>query len=134
MDDSGAIFSEAIRDFLAQPTKKKTASFIRNYLDGGQIVTSEEVQTSIIRLEKASSQRISSKLRPVFEAILDYDGVIGTLCALYKYLFYRLIPERCCNTDLAIGQADPMPSALVWGGLKAVLEVRDPRSCWQSIS
>ena len=96
---SGATFSEAVHDFVAQNSgKKKTASFIRNYLDGSQVVTSQDVQNSIVRLEEDNSQRISPKIRPIFEAVSDYDGIIGTLSmsiSLEVIYFFSRIP---CGT------------------------------------
>jgi hypothetical protein len=76
-------FTDAVRDFTSQSTKKKIPRFINHVFAGGQAVTAEEVQADILSLERDNSQRASRRLlRPVFEAVLDYDGVIGTLSNL----------------------------------------------------
>ncbi|KAI8630261.1 hypothetical protein F5Y19DRAFT_429484 [Xylariaceae sp. FL1651] len=93
-------FTKAVEAFIAEPTRKKRPSFLTDYLVGEKTVTAGEVQTTILDLEKHHSQKLSRRiLRSVFEAVLDYDGVITVLVS-----------------------ADPTPSALIWGGLKAVLE------------
>ncbi|KAI3326935.1 hypothetical protein HD806DRAFT_378066 [Xylariaceae sp. AK1471] len=93
-------FTRALEAFIAEPSKKKRPSFLTDYVAGKKAVTADEVQKTMIGLEKHHSQKMSRRvLRPVFEAIIDYDGVITTLVS-----------------------SNPMPSALVWGGLKVVLE------------
>ncbi|WQF88870.1 Putative NACHT nucleoside triphosphatase, P-loop containing nucleoside triphosphate hydrolase [Colletotrichum destructivum] len=93
-------FSRAVREFADKSTKKKVPSFIKGYLEGTPLSSVEEIHHSVLELEKQCSQRVPRRrLRPLITVLKDYDGVISTLC-----------------------QADPMPSALIWGGLKAVME------------
>ncbi|KAL0938498.1 uncharacterized protein CTRU02_205108 [Colletotrichum truncatum] len=93
-------FSRATREFISQTNKKRLPSFIKTVIIDGKAVSADDVQKHLEILEKENSQRASRRvMRPVFQAMLDYDGVLGTLC-----------------------QADPTPSALIWGGLKAILE------------
>jgi hypothetical protein len=80
-EDSSSAFSRAVRQFVSQSTKRKTPSFIQHVLVDGDRVTADDVQAQMVLLEKESSQRISRKvMKPIFEALLDYDGVIDTLC------------------------------------------------------
>ncbi|EQB58542.1 hypothetical protein CGLO_01212 [Colletotrichum gloeosporioides Cg-14] len=94
-------FSVALKEFISRPTnsKRKTPTFIQRVLDG-EWTTPHDVNEELQRLETETSQRTTRRvLRNVFNAVSNYSGVIGVLC-----------------------QADPYPSALVWGGLKAVIE------------
>lgn len=74
-------FSRAVREFIARPTKKKRASFIEDVLRNRSAVHPQEVQEMMQQMEKDSLQNnVSRKIvRPVFDAILDYAGVIECL-------------------------------------------------------
>jgi hypothetical protein len=101
MEPPKSPFVCAIERYLQQPTRKKRASFIQSYIDGGAVISAEEIQVELMGLSDDMKQRASRRLLwPVFEAVCDYDAVISALV-----------------------QADPMPSALVWGGLKVMLDV-----------
>lgn len=70
----------AVRAYAATPTKKKKATFIQRYLEKEDEVKPNDVQAALLAAEKENSQRTTRRiLRPVFEALLDYDGVVGTL-------------------------------------------------------
>ncbi|OBR07672.1 Zinc finger protein [Colletotrichum higginsianum IMI 349063] len=100
MANSTSAFSRAVREFADKSTKKKVPSFIKSFLEGTPLSSVEEIHHSVLELEKQCSRRVPRRrLRPLITVLKDYDGVISTLC-----------------------QADPMPSALIWGGLKAVME------------
>ncbi|RDW66363.1 hypothetical protein BP6252_09998 [Coleophoma cylindrospora] len=100
MARSQSAFMRALEAFVAEPSKKRRPSFLAAYMSGDEAVGADEVHKAISDVEKHHSQKLSRRvLQPVFDAIKDYDAVISVLVS-----------------------ADPMPSALVWGGLKAVLE------------
>ncbi|EFQ26904.1 hypothetical protein CGRA01v4_07895 [Colletotrichum graminicola] len=90
-------FSEALYELIPEHTKKKTPQFIQKILEG-EVTNPDDVNVKLKEWQKLDSQR-AQKLKPIFHAINDYDGIIGILCS-----------------------ADPYPSALIWGGLKAVVE------------
>jgi hypothetical protein len=63
-------------------------------------------------------RRIYGAFVPVVEALKDYSGVIDTMS---KSRFAR--PWWTATKFCDIVQAYPMPLALIWGGLKIVLDV-----------
>ncbi|KAH8891753.1 hypothetical protein GQ53DRAFT_841147 [Thozetella sp. PMI_491] len=70
------IFVEAVRQYLARPSKKKLPSFIRRCLDGDFSVTAEAVQAELLDIEHASNQKPAKRIfRSVFNALSDYDAV-----------------------------------------------------------
>ncbi|KAI1425070.1 hypothetical protein F5Y12DRAFT_714730 [Xylaria sp. FL1777] len=110
-------FSEAVHKFANQHTKKRQPGFIQDVIDSKQRITAEEVQTTMMKLEEESLHRTSSKmLRAVFDSVWDYDGVISVLGREMPTAYL----ERLLISITV--QADPLPSALIWGGLKAFLE------------
>ncbi|KAF7541490.1 hypothetical protein G7054_g584 [Neopestalotiopsis clavispora] len=93
-------FAAAIDDYLLQPSRKKRADFIQQAIDNTFSVDADQVQIQLMTLADDAKQKTGRRLLwPIFEAVCDYDAVISTLV-----------------------QADPMPSALIWGGLKAFLD------------
>ncbi|OCL03472.1 hypothetical protein AOQ84DRAFT_433927 [Glonium stellatum] len=78
--------------------------FIQKCLNTSESITPNDVLQSVEQVERDSSNKTSTRiirkvLEPVITVMVDYSGILDTLC-----------------------QADPMPSAVVWGGLKAVVE------------
>lgn len=54
------------------------------------IVSPEEVQASLLDFQKDHSQRASRKvLKPVFDALRDYDRVMDVLSKLYTTFYSR---------------------------------------------
>jgi hypothetical protein len=74
-------FSRAIIAHLNEPTKKKRPSFVAECVERKAVITAEEVHEVLAKLEADSSHKAARKiLRPVFETLLVYDGVLSTLC------------------------------------------------------
>lgn len=72
-------FSQAVEEFATRPTKKKR-SFIKRMWEEKTIVSPEEVHASLFDFQKEHSQRASRKvLKPVFDALRDYDRVMDVL-------------------------------------------------------
>ncbi|KAF2998069.1 hypothetical protein E8E14_000215 [Neopestalotiopsis sp. 37M] len=93
-------FAAAIDDYLLQPSRKKRADFIQQAIDNAFSVDADQVQIQLMTLADDAKQKTGRRLLwPIFEAVCDYDAVISTLV-----------------------QADPMPSALIWGDLKTFLD------------
>lgn len=73
-------FTEALSEFVAGFGKKKRPSFVQGYLDGF-VVTSNDVQMILEGMEKKSAHRQTRRLlEPVIQAMVDYSGVLDTLC------------------------------------------------------
>ncbi|OCK82019.1 hypothetical protein K432DRAFT_433750 [Lepidopterella palustris CBS 459.81] len=104
LGESSSPFRAAIDEFLNSYPKNRQPKFVRKCLTDGEHVTEEDVRQSVAQVEKESSNKTSTKiirkvLEPVITAMSDYSGILDVLC-----------------------QADPMPSAVIWGSLKAVIE------------
>ncbi|KAI1079934.1 hypothetical protein F5B20DRAFT_590137 [Whalleya microplaca] len=100
MADLSSSFASATKAILAERPKKRHTKFIEEFCASPDVVTAEDVNQILAKMEQDSSQKgVKKILRPVFEAVCDYDAIISTMVS-----------------------ANPMPSALIWGGLKAVVE------------
>jgi len=71
-------FALAVRAFVNEPTKRKMPAFIEEYLKGGEKARPQDVEIRVKAVEKERS-KVGSILRQVFQAVYDYDGVLGTL-------------------------------------------------------
>lgn len=92
-------FNDALSEFVQGFGKKKKPSFVEDYLRGS-VVNSDDIQTSLMGLEdRTSHKKVRTLVEPIVRAVGDYVGVLDILC-----------------------QADPMPTAVVWGGLRAFIE------------
>lgn len=79
MAQHASAFSQAVEEFATRPTKKKR-SFVQRMWEEKLIVSPEEVQASLFDFQKDHSQRASRKvLKPVFDALRDYDRVMDVL-------------------------------------------------------
>ncbi|KAL8686929.1 MAG: hypothetical protein Q9218_006759, partial [Villophora microphyllina] len=98
-------FRAAIEDYLQNlPKKSNKRKLLVTCITSGQLPSPQDVEETISQLEKASSgkpatRRVRKCLTPVISALNDYAGILDTLA-----------------------QADPMPSAVIWGSLKAVIQ------------
>src|SRR4051794_3631358 len=101
-------FALAIEDYIkAKPPKSKTSQVIRGLqkqLTSGTALNKKAVQDAMQKLEQEATDRDASRrvrkvLKPIVSIMGTYTGVIDSLSS-----------------------ADPMPTALVWGALKAVFE------------
>lgn len=73
-------FSDALSEFIDEFGKKKKPSFVQEYLNGS-VVSSQDVQTTLEGMEKKSAHKQVRKfLEPVVQAMVDYTGVLDTLC------------------------------------------------------
>lgn len=119
MAQHSSAFSQAVEEFATRPTKKKK-SFVQRMWEEKLIISPEEVQESLLEFHQDNSQRAARKvLRPVFDALRDYDRVMDVLGKPFMTLYGR----ACIDSQNYKVSADPMPSAFIWGGLKAVIIV-----------
>jgi hypothetical protein len=101
-------FARAVEEYInSRPKKSKTPEFIRslqNQQRAGEPLDKNAVKQAIIQLEREATDRavvrnVRKVLNPVVSVLTTYAGVVDTLA-----------------------QADPMPTALIWGSLKAVIQ------------
>ncbi|KAF2731969.1 hypothetical protein EJ04DRAFT_360290 [Polyplosphaeria fusca] len=101
-------FARALEEYIqSRPKKSKTPGFLHDLQkrkDAGEALDQNAVKLEIMQLEKDATDRRSAQivrktLNPVIRCISDYASIIEVLV-----------------------QADPMPSALIWGTLKAVVQ------------
>lgn len=119
MAHHASAFSRAVEEFATRPTKKK-GGFVQRMWEEKLIISPEEVQTALLDFQQDHSQRASRKvLKPVVDALRDYNKVMDTLGKSLPTLSSR----ACKNSRSHKVSADPMPSAFIWGGLKAVIAV-----------
>ncbi|KAF7302928.1 hypothetical protein MKEN_01255200 [Mycena kentingensis (nom. inval.)] len=103
MDSSQTAFERALSQYVASlPEKKKKRKFIVACCASPS--TPESVNVAVKDLERKNAdkpgRRMAEKiLGPVISALSGYSDVVGTLAS-----------------------ADPMPTALIWGALKVVLD------------
>ncbi|KAF8587635.1 hypothetical protein K439DRAFT_1630517 [Ramaria rubella] len=83
------------------PEKRQKGRFVIACTSGGDAITTQSLNESIKRAEeKKSSKGIIKKiLTPVVTVLKDYDAVVNALIS-----------------------ADPMPTAIIWGALKVVID------------
>ncbi|KAI4248357.1 MAG: hypothetical protein LQ352_005928 [Teloschistes flavicans] len=102
---SSSAFRAAIEEYLQNlPKKSNKRKILVTCITAEKLPTPQDVEQAISQLEKASSakpatRRVRKCLTPVISALNDYSAILDTLA-----------------------QADPMPSAVVWGSLKAVVQ------------
>ncbi|KAF2455505.1 hypothetical protein BDY21DRAFT_349522 [Lineolata rhizophorae] len=99
-------FRDAIDEFIqSYPKKKKLPQFLASYARGAPpSIRPEDVQSSIEAVEHVFSQKKSTRfvratLDPIVVVLKDYTAVINSM-----------------------SQADPMPTAIVWGCVKAAVD------------
>ncbi|KAF7302531.1 hypothetical protein HMN09_00887500 [Mycena chlorophos] len=96
-------FRQALDQYIASlPEKKKKREFIVHCC--AEAATPEDINEAIKRVEEKSTEKSGRKmvkriLSPVVSVLRDYDGLINSLAS-----------------------ADPMPTALIWGALKVVVD------------
>jgi hypothetical protein len=96
-------FQKAVKEYVESLSlKKKKHSFIVSTLSSN--ATAETVNESLLQHERKNQDRWSSRavkkiLKPVVTVLKDYYGIVDTL-----------------------SNADPMPTAIIWGALKVVIE------------
>lgn len=74
-------FTQALMEFVQSFGKKCKPSFVQDYL-GGLVVSVDDVQTTLKDMEKDSShEKVRGFLEPVVQAMVDYGGVLDTLCS-----------------------------------------------------
>ncbi|KAI1387721.1 uncharacterized protein F4822DRAFT_444313 [Hypoxylon trugodes] len=96
MDSTTTPFSRAIEAFLHQPSRKRQPRFIQSCQNDNKLDTANNINALLMNVEQDKNRRGSVKtLRLIFNAVHDYNAIVSTLVS-----------------------ADPMPSALIWGGLK----------------
>jgi hypothetical protein len=107
--DSVSPFSRALDQYLdSRPKKSKTPKFIQEIQQqqrNGDALDQNAVKQAMVQLERDSSSdhaatsRMRRTLGPLVSVLNTYAGVIDTLC-----------------------QADPMPTAIIWGCIKATIQ------------
>ena len=101
---SNSSFQAAIQEYLQTlPKKSNKRSILATCIESGN-PSPQDVEEAISRIERSASEkpatrRIRKCLNPVINVLNDYSGILDSLA-----------------------QADPMPSAVVWGSLKAVIQ------------
>jgi hypothetical protein len=110
-------FSDALSEFVDAFGKKKKPSFVQDYLNG-VVVSSHDVQTTLEGMEKKSSHKqIRKFLEPVVQAMVDYTGVLDTLCTfIWKPLseMHLIVYRRSSGSDANCGDMG-MPESIHWG-------------------
>ncbi|KAJ7606848.1 hypothetical protein FB45DRAFT_949292 [Roridomyces roridus] len=105
MTSAHVTFQRALQKYIQDlPEKKKKRKFIVACCSPTTTVTPESVNESLKQIEQQYSdqpgRRIATKvLRPVVDALKDFNDIISNLAS-----------------------ADPMPSALIWGAVKIVVD------------
>lgn len=101
-------FARALEEYINSRTKKsKTPEFIRDIqkqIDDGETLDKRAIQKAIVEVERASTDRVATQrmrkfLSPIISVLTTYSGVVDTMC-----------------------NADPMPTALIWGCLKVTIQ------------
>ncbi|KAJ7492122.1 hypothetical protein FB451DRAFT_1217062 [Mycena latifolia] len=98
-------FQRALNTYIESlPKKKKKRKFIVACCATGTPITPESINDSIKQAEQKNAEqpgkRMAKKiLSPVVDVLRDYDGIISNLAS-----------------------ADPMPTAIIWGALKVVVD------------
>jgi hypothetical protein len=107
------------------PKKKSKKKFIVRCLTDPHSPTPEIINDAIKEVEKKHSDTPSRRwigryLSPIVATLKDYNEVINTcskLCHLFDWL-------KEPDTYPSSVSADPTPSAIIWGSLKIILNVR----------
>lgn len=87
MAQPASAFSKAVEEFATRPTKKKKC-FVQRMWEEKSIVSPEDVQVDIFDFQQEHSQRASRKvLKPVFDALRDYDRVMDVLSKLHTTFY-----------------------------------------------
>ncbi|KAF1845137.1 uncharacterized protein K460DRAFT_416448 [Cucurbitaria berberidis CBS 394.84] len=101
-------FARAVDEYIdSRPKKSKTPHFIRDIqqqIQNGDPIDRLAVKNAIVQLERESTDRVATQrmrkvLNPIVSVLNTYVGVVDTMC-----------------------NADPMPTALIWGCLKAAIQ------------
>ncbi|KAJ6601314.1 hypothetical protein DFH09DRAFT_1127428 [Mycena vulgaris] len=98
-------FQHALKRYIESlPEKKKKRKFIVACCATATAVTPESINESIIQAEQKNADRPGKRmankiLSPVVEVLKSYDDIISNLAS-----------------------ADPMPTAIIWGALKVVID------------
>ena len=123
-------FSRAINDYIqSRSEKSSTPQFLKGLESRGSLITKDDIQAAIVELEqsntnKASTRHVRTILRPIIRVLSDYTGVLEAL-GRYRNPSVNSDRERqlIFPSFHFAASADPMPSCIVWGCLKAVVEV-----------
>ncbi|KAL2857204.1 hypothetical protein BJY01DRAFT_262670 [Aspergillus pseudoustus] len=101
-------FSRALDQYVqSRPAKSKTPQFIQTLQEqqrAGLILNATVIKKDIVQLERKATDRKAAQvarkvLKPVVDMLSTYTGVID-----------------------ALAQVDPMPTAVIWGTLRAVID------------
>ncbi|RAK95688.1 uncharacterized protein BO80DRAFT_469213 [Aspergillus ibericus CBS 121593] len=102
-------FARALEEYINKPrsAKSKTPQFLRKLQEqqrSGTPLTGDVIKTDIIQLERQAEDRTAARaarkiLSPVVQVLNAYSGLVDTLVS-----------------------ADPMPTAIIWGCLRAVID------------
>ena len=119
-------FEAFIDDLLANPNKHRTR-FLTECL-GKSTGLNPETAASLIedaekKGQKTSKHTIRRIVRPVVDVLKAYDKIIGSLGKLHRNALVSTGGMRFPGLTYLTAQADPMPTALIWGALKVVIDV-----------
>ncbi|PYH94744.1 hypothetical protein BO71DRAFT_224781 [Aspergillus ellipticus CBS 707.79] len=104
-----AAFARALEEYIKKPrsAKSKTPQFLQKLQEqqrSGTPLTGDVIKKDIIQLERQADDRTAARtarkiLAPVVQVLNAYSGLVDTLVS-----------------------ADPMPTAIIWGCLRAVID------------
>ncbi|KAI9702286.1 MAG: hypothetical protein M1820_006218 [Bogoriella megaspora] len=96
---TGCPFRDAVDEFSSYFGKKRPPNFLVE-LKSGHLLCGEQVQSAMTQMgEEKFNGRVRVAINKIIEVMRDYNGILS-----------------------ALSQADPMPTALIWGGLKTAIE------------
>ncbi|PWY68963.1 hypothetical protein BO94DRAFT_299499 [Aspergillus sclerotioniger CBS 115572] len=106
---SSTAFARALEEYINKPrsSKSKTPPFIQKLQEqqrSGVPLTGDVIKEDIVQLERRAEDRTAARaarkiLKPVVQVLSTYSGLVDSLVS-----------------------ADPMPTAIIWGCLRAVID------------
>jgi hypothetical protein len=128
---TNTVFQQAFiewRDSILLKKKSHKSRFLLScnnaILESKDSASPESIMEGIAIIESKSSQKLGARttkkiLGPVVSILKDYYGVIDTCCKAASVLVHDMT-----ITKIFEGQADPFPTAIIWGSLKVIIDVR----------
>lgn len=122
-----SVFQRAWNNYLENelPKKKGKTNFLMaaeacsNDFTITPEVVNEAMKAAEVKHSERTSRRIVAHLSPVINVLRGYGAILEALGRCVATQTFKLK-----NPDPWSASADPMPSALVWAGLKVIIDVR----------
>ncbi|KAL5320545.1 hypothetical protein ACEPPN_011354 [Leptodophora sp. 'Broadleaf-Isolate-01'] len=120
-------FQRFCDDLASDPKQKKKLAFFERIKTQNAMAAPESIQDSVEKLARNCSdkklRRVYGVFLPVVEALKDYTGIIDTMSASTSTMCHTMhVSTTIAKYVRPTVQAYPMPLALIWGGLKIVLD------------